>query len=127
VKLSNEGLRAVAAHECGHVISQHPTRIAVLLGLIASVKFSIGVPLLASLTVLLAFLWMLREWEFTADQRAVELVGATAMCAAFMEYRAIAGDAAEASRFSELLSGYPSITRRLRRIESLDSAERSVL
>ena len=117
VRFSQDAIRGVAAHECGHVISKHPTRLALLLGLIAGVKLSIGIPLFSSIAILLAFLWMLREWEFIADHQAVSLVGVESLEAAFHEYQTVSGDKAEVHFLSELLSGHPSIARRLKHIE----------
>ena len=91
VKFSTEGIRGVAAHECGHVMSGHTKRLATLLGLIAAVKFSVGVPLMASVAVLLSFLWLLRQWEYEADARAVSLVGADALITAFADYEKATG------------------------------------
>ena len=91
VRFSTEGLRGVAAHECGHVISGHSRRLSALLGLIAAVKFSVGVPLMASVAVLLSFLWLLRQWEYEADARAVSLIGANALITAFADYEKATG------------------------------------
>lgn len=141
VCFSSEGLRGVAAHECGHVISGHSRRLSALLGLIAAVKFSVGVPLIASVAVLLSFLWLLRQWEYEADAKAVSLVGAKALRTAFEDYEKATGKS-EASdvvpvspgnsqscskkrgrtvlldAFLELFMGHPRIEHRVARIGS---------
>ena len=110
--LSPAALRGVLAHELGHALSAHPLKQAVLLGIVASVKLSIGVPVGAVVVILMAYLFMLREWEFIADAVAVTKTNVTDVRAAFAEYRAISGEA-NMSRFSEFFSGHPSIHRRL--------------
>ena len=62
--------------------------------------------------ILMAYLFMLREWEFIADAVAVTKTNVADVRAAFAEYRAISGEA-NMSRFSEFFSGHPSIHRRL--------------
>ena len=115
--LSPAALRGVLAHELGHALSAHPLKQAVLLGIVASVKLSIGVPVGSVVVILMAYLFMLREWEFIADAVAVTRTSVTDVRAAFDEYRAISGEA-NMSRFSEFFSGHPSIHRRLAAINS---------
>lgn len=110
--LSPVALRGVLAHELGHVESAHPIKLAVLLGLLAAVKLSVGVPLGAVLAILVAFLFMLREWECVADSHAVDSAGQGAVLSAFEEYRVIAGDR-EIGRIEEWFSGHPSTQRRI--------------
>jgi hypothetical protein len=57
--LSPAALRGVLAHELGHALSAHPLKQAVLLGIVASVKLSIGVPVGAVVVILMAYLFML--------------------------------------------------------------------
>ena len=142
VRFSKEGISGVAAHECGHVIGGHPKRLAALLGLLAAVKFSVDVPLIAALTVLFAFLWLLRQWEYEADARAVNLVGSRALITAFADYEkamgtsearevvsSISSDSSKRrslrsritvllSGFFELFMGHPRIEHRVERIVS---------
>lgn len=113
---SSQGLRGVVAHECGHVRGNHSLMLAVLLGLLAGVKFAFGIPLVAAVIILLAYLWMLRTWEFIADHDAVKTVGSDPLKCAFVDYQTISGDKKDVPLYSELLSGHPSIARRLQRI-----------
>lgn len=109
--LSPLALRGLLAHEYGHVANAHPLKLATLLGLIASVKLSVGIPLGAVVAILLAYLFMLREWEYVADASAFKSAGADAILAAFREYRAAAGDK-DIGRLSEFFCGHPSLHRR---------------
>lgn len=114
--LSHRALRSVLAHEYGHVDNHHPLKLAVMLGLVASVKLSIGVPIGAVIVVLLAYLFMLREWEYVADAAAVKRVSAEDVRLAFEEFQAIAGEK-NMSLLSEFFSGHPSIHRRVAAID----------
>ena len=100
----------------GHVDNHHPLKLAVMLGLVASVKLSIGVPIGAVIVVLLAYLFMLREWEYVADAAAVKRVSAEDVRLAFEEFQAIAGEK-NMSLLSEFFSGHPSIHRRVAAID----------
>lgn len=118
VQFSQEGIRGVAAHECGHVMRFHTARLAVLLGVIAGVKFSVGISLLPSIAILVGFVWMLRRGEYVADRQAVKLVGADAIKAALKDYQTISGDKSDDSIFLELLSAHPRIARRVVKIDA---------
>lgn len=115
-EFSRSALKGVLAHECGHIRSRHPTKQAALLGLVAGVKMAFGVPLLSTLVILMAYLWMLREWEFIADMEAAKMTGSVSLKRAFEEYIRITGVTEVSSPFSELFSGHPSFARRLTRI-----------
>lgn len=119
--LSTESLAAVLSHECGHVWHRHPLRQAIVLGLLAGVKMSIGVPPAAVVAVLIAYLMMLREWEYVADRHACKTVGADRMQVAFEEYRAASGDK-DSSSWSELLSGHPSMRNRVAALREFAAA-----
>ena len=86
------------------------------MGLVAAVKMSIGVPLGAVVAVLIAYLFMLREWEYVADRAAVSRAGPINVLAAFFQYQAASGEK-NASALSELFSGHPSIHRRVAMIQ----------
>ncbi len=105
-------LRGVLAHEYGHVCHFHPFKQATLLGLVASVKLSIGVPLGAVAVILLSYLFMLRSWEYVADAAAVVRTSPDDVLAAFSEYQEIAGET-NMSVWSEFFSGHPSLHRRI--------------
>ena len=105
-------LRGVLAHEYGHVCNFHPFKQATLLGLVASVKLSIGVPLGAVAVILLSYLFMLRSWEYVADAAAVVRTSPDDVLAAFSEYQEIAGET-NMSVWSEFFSGHPSLHRRI--------------
>ena len=77
---------------------------------------SIGVPLGAVVAVLIAYLFMLREWEYVADRAAVVRAGSDKVLAAFAQYQAASGEK-NASALSELFSGHPSIHRRVAAIQ----------
>jgi Zn-dependent protease with chaperone function len=110
--LSTQRLTAVLAHECGHAKNRHPLKQAMVLGLLAGFKMSIGIPSVAVVVVLLAYLMMLREWEYVADRHACSIVGATTMISTFEEYRSVSGDE-DISGWRELLCGHPSLHRRI--------------
>lgn len=114
-------LRGVLAHEYGHVVSMHPFKQATLLGLVASVKLSFGVPLGAVVVILLAYLFMLREWEYVADAAAVERTSKSDVLDAFGQYQAIAGEK-NMSVFNEFFSGHPSFHRRVAAISAMAPA-----
>ena len=105
-------LRGVLAHEYGHVCNEHPFKQATLLGLVASVKLSIGVPLGAVVVILISYLFMLRSWEYVADAAAVVRTSPDDVLAAFSEYQAIAGEQ-NMSVWSEFFSGHPSLHSRI--------------
>lgn len=113
-------LRGVLAHEYGHVLNMHPFKQATLLGLVASVKLSIGVPLGAVVVILLAYLFMLRSWEYIADASAVERTCPDDVLAAFGEYQNISGEQ-NMSVLNEFFSGHPSFHRRVASITRLSS------
>ncbi len=110
--LSHGALRGVLAHEYGHVANRHPIKQATILGLVAGVKVGIGVPFGAAVVLLLAYLFMLREWEFVADAAAVDRAGQDDVFSAFEEYQIIEGGK-DMSRLSEFFSGHPSFRRRI--------------
>lgn len=111
-------LRGVLAHEYGHVLNMHPFKQATLLGLVASVKLSIGVPLGAVVVILMAYLFMLRSWEYIADAVAVERTSPKDVLAAFGEYQSISGEK-NMSVLNEFFSGHPSFHRRVTAIARL--------
>ena len=110
--LSSSALRGLLAHEYGHVENKHPIKLAALLGIVASVKLSVGVPLGAVVAILLAYLFMLREWEYVADEAACQHVGVDDVLAAFHEYRAASGDKSIGA-LSEFFCGHPSLHKRI--------------
>lgn len=110
--LTHGALRGVLAHEYGHVDNRHPIKQATILGLVAAVKFALGVPIGAVVVLLLAYLFMLREWEFVADAAAVKRTSPEDVLAAFDEYRLIEGGQ-DMNRFSEFFSGHPTFSRRI--------------
>lgn len=132
--LSLPALRGVLAHEYGHVLNRHPLKQAVILGGLATVKMSVGVPIGAVVLALMAYLFLLREWEYAADAAAVLRTTATDVLAAFDEYRTLESmtegekksrlfewlsghPGFEMSRLSELFSGHPSFDRRVSAIK----------
>ena len=110
--LTPSSLVAVLAHECGHIREGHPLRMALMLGLLAGVKMSIGVPPAAVVPIFLAYLMMLREWEYFADRQASKVVGNEAVLEAFNEYRAASGDK-DSSKWAEIFCGHPSLHNRI--------------
>jgi len=111
-KLTEDALACVIAHERGHMMEYHPRKQSLILGLLASVKATTGVTVVAVFIVLLTYLYMLRDWEYIADRRAVSMVGADRLILAFTEFRNISGQK-NISRLSELMSSHPSIERRI--------------
>lgn len=110
--LSPASLSAVMAHECGHIMEKHPIRQAIILGLLAGVKMSIGIPAAAVVPIVLAYLMMLRDWEYIADRFAFHRVGCATMIEAFGEYRAVTGFESS-NPLVDLLSTHPSIRYRV--------------
>ena len=110
--LSQDGLEAVLAHECGHILAHHSKRLAFLLGFLAGFKLSVGVPPAAAIAVFLAYLMMLREWEYIADRQASGLVSHEAMIRAFEEYRKKSGDK-DAPAWLEIFQCHPTIQHRI--------------
>lgn len=113
--MSTAALRGVLAHEFGHVCNHHPFKQALLLGTVAAFKLSVGVPVGAVIVILMAYLYMLRQWEYLADQSACERAGDDSLLRAFKEYQEIT-DEKNMSLLSELFSGHPSIHRRVEAI-----------
>jgi Zn-dependent protease with chaperone function len=110
--LSPKALAGVIAHESGHILEWHPRKQAAILGMLALVKGITGITIVAVILVLFAYLYMLREWEFAADRRAADIVGAAGMIATFEEYRALSGEK-DISRLSESMCSHPSLNRRV--------------
>lgn len=110
--LSAGALACVIAHECGHMIERHPRKQFIILGLLACVKATTGITIAAIFMVILAYLYMLREWEFIADKHAAEIVGADCVVSAFNEFRALSGEK-DISRLSEFMCSHPSLNRRI--------------
>lgn len=119
--LSPSALRGLLAHEYGHVENGHPIKLAVLLGMVASVKLSVGVPLGAVVAILLAYLFMLREWEYVADAAACRRTGADDVLAAFLEYREASGDK-PIGTLSEFFCGHPSLHKRIAAVMRMQEA-----
>lgn len=117
--MTPEALRGVLAHEYGHVVNLHPFKQASLLGLVAAVKLSVGVPIGAVVLLLLSYLYMLRQWEYVADASAVARTSPSHVMAAFDEYQAIAGEE-NMGFWSELVSGHPSLHRRVAAVTTGD-------
>lgn len=119
--MSQSALRGVLAHEYGHVLNGHPFNLACVLGLVASVKLTIGIPLVTAIMVLLTYLYMLRQWEYGADARAVRLTGVADVRAAFAEYLEISKEP-NMGWWAECLSAHPSVHRRLAAIDRQEIA-----
>lgn len=114
--LSPGALRGVLAHEYGHVENAHPAKQGLVLGAVAAIKMSVGIPLGAAIVLLLAYLYMLREWEYVADARAVRHAGRSNVLCAFGEYQAIHGGK-DMGVVSEFFCGHPSFSKRVRAIQ----------
>lgn len=110
--LTPNALRGVLSHEYGHVINAHPLKQALILGMLGATKMSIGVPLGAVAVVLMAYLFMLREWEYVADAVAAKRSSYQDVFAAFAEYKEIVGEK-DMNLVSEFFCGHPSINRRI--------------
>jgi hypothetical protein len=116
--LEPDALRGVLAHEYGHVRRGHPLKLAVLLGLVAAVRMSLGVPFPAAICVFMAYLYMMRQWEYQADATAVICASRDDVLAAFAGYRRLEADK-DLSRLSELFCAHPSMHRRMAAIARL--------
>lgn len=110
--LSSGALACVIAHECGHMIEHHPRKQFIILGLLACIKATTGITIAAIFMVILAYLYMLREWEFIADRHAAEIIGSARVVSAFNEFRALSGEK-DISRLSEFMCSHPSLNRRI--------------
>ena len=110
--LSSGALTCVIAHECGHMLERHPRKQFIILGLLACIKATTGITIAAVFIVILAYLYMLREWEFVADRHAAEIVGGDRLVAAFKEFGVLSGEK-DISRLSESMCSHPSLNRRI--------------
>ena len=88
---------------CPAIVSV-PLRCAPV-GLAAAVKLTVGIPLVVALVLLLTYLYMLRQWEYSADAQAVHRTSCADVRAAFDEYRAISQEK-DMGRLAELVSGF---------------------
>jgi Zn-dependent protease with chaperone function len=114
--LGADALRGVLAHEYGHIRNGHPLKLVVLLGLVAAVKMGLGVPLPAVICVFMAYLYMLRQWEYQADAMAVTCASRDDMLAAFAGYRQLELDR-DLSPFLEWFCAHPSMHKRIAAID----------
>lgn len=117
-KLSPVALRGAMAHECGHLRARHPLKLAILLGLIASVKLSIGVPMLVAIVVLVSFMYLMRQWEFEADASGSSIAGVDTLRTSLADYQELMHPKDEHPALV-LLSSYPNFSDRLKALEAL--------
>lgn len=108
-------LKGVLAHESAHAELGHVRRLSDILGFLALAKFSFGVPLPAVIAVLLAYLAMMRSWEFEADAHAARTIGSRQMEEA-LESIARQVSAGRMSRVAEWFSAHPCLYRRIERM-----------
>jgi hypothetical protein len=114
----HELLAGVLAHESAHVQLGHVRRLCDILGFLALAKFSVGVPWPAVIVVLLAYLAMMRSWEFEADEWAARSIGAGAMEQALSAF-AVRVTAVRMSRVAEWFSAHPCLFKRIERMRGL--------
>lgn len=113
-----ELFKGVVAHESAHAQLGHVRRLCDILGFLALTKFSFGVPWPAAIAVLIAYLAMMRSWEFEADELAARTIGASAMEQALQSF-AERVTAVRMSRVAEWFSAHPCLFRRIERIRGL--------
>lgn len=112
-EMGGEGLRGVFAHEIGHILERHNTKQAFILGFLAFAKSMMVPNGLVVAVVIMTYLAILRVWEFQADRRACDLVGAETMTHTCLEYLRISGEQRQPPQWLQWFMGHPSMSRRL--------------
>ena len=103
-------VRAVVAHECGHIKLRHMEWRTLMLG---SLLLLALIPSGLSLLVVFAnlfVLWAVRAMEFKADAAAAKAVGVENMCKALIQVREIVG---EVPAWSLMFNSHPMFGQRL--------------
>jgi Zn-dependent protease with chaperone function len=108
--LPDKELRAIIAHEYGHLLLNHPlARLALFGSLLSLAMLSTGVPAIALSANVFVF-WCMRQMEFRADAVAAQLVGAESVCSALDRVQVILG---EMPRWQSVFSTHPRFADRI--------------
>lgn len=111
--LKEEDLRAVIAHEYGHVVLRHPVaRLGLYGSLLALAMLSNGTPFVA-LGANLFVLWCMRQMEYRADGVAATLVGAASVRSALGAARDVLG---EMPRWLSVFNTHPLFADRIKNL-----------
>lgn len=114
-ELPNEELRAIIAHECGHLALSHPVaRLGLMGSLLALAMLASSTPFVA-LTANFFVLWCLRQMEFQADGVAARAVGASALREALGRASGLVG---EAPRWQSVFNTHPRFADRISKLGS---------
>lgn len=114
--LPETDLRAIVAHEYGHVVLRHGvTRLGLYGSLLTLAMLADGAPFLA-LAANLFVLWCMRQMEFRADAIAAHLVGAHEVCAALRTARGALGDT---PRWMTVFNTHPTFEDRIKALAEL--------
>ncbi len=106
-------LRAIIAHECGHIKLGHAVvRLCVFGSLLALAIVINGMPVIAMVANLFV-LWTMRQMEFQADRSAAQIVGREAVAAALSSARTVLG---EVAAWQTLFSTHPRFSARIERL-----------
>lgn len=112
-RIGDEELRAILAHEFGHIRLGHAnTRLAVYGSLLVMAMISNSTPLVAMLANLFV-LWIMRQMEFAADGVAGQVVGNESVRLALRKVGDILGDV---PKWQEFFSTHPRFARRISRL-----------
>ena len=117
--MSESQMRAVVAHELGHILAGHTIQSFWLLGtLFFSKALFGGFGLFVALFLLVIFLFLLRSNEYEADRRAAVLVGRESMSDALVRLKATTrSNAVSESRWLTWLSTHPAFSQRIERLK----------
>lgn len=114
-ELPADQLRAIFAHEVGHIALHHGVaRLALYSALLALAMLSSGVPL-APMLANLFVLWCTRQMEFKADQVAASLVGSDPVKAVLQRSLVEFGDV---PAWQNVFNTHPPFSERIRRLPS---------
>ena len=117
--MSDSQMRAVVAHELGHILGGHTTQSFWFLGALFFSKGLFGAfGLPVAMFLLLIYLYLLRSNEFEADRRAAVLVGRESMSAALVRLKSTTrSNKVNESRWVTWLSTHPAFSQRIERLK----------
>lgn len=115
--LADQDLRAVLAHEMGHLHHGHSVQTCLFLAGLFMIKAFFVMPTVLVIGTFLSYLGIIRHQEYQADAYGSVLVGVPAMQSMLERLSAIVGEAPERSRMASIaittLSTHPSFSDRV--------------